>query len=74
MRHLFDPEKQVGKVIENSLNWEDRIAWDIYLSMIGVRNGLISRQHLLTTPINSKVPIYVPVNRISLGYRAGPQQ
>jgi hypothetical protein len=31
VRHFFDPEKQVGKAIANSLNWEGHIAWDIYL-------------------------------------------
>jgi hypothetical protein len=31
VHHFFDPEKQVGKTIANSLNWEGRIAWDIYL-------------------------------------------
>jgi hypothetical protein len=29
--HFFDPEKQVGKAVANSLKWEGRIAWDIYL-------------------------------------------
>ena len=29
--HFFDPEKQVGKAVANSLKWEERIAWDIYL-------------------------------------------
>jgi hypothetical protein len=29
--HFFDPEKRVGKAVANSLNWEGRIAWDIYL-------------------------------------------
>ena len=31
VRHFYDPEKQVGEAIANSLNWEGRIAWDIYL-------------------------------------------
>lgn len=31
VRHFFDPEKQVGKAVANSLKWEGRIAWDIYL-------------------------------------------
>ena len=31
VRHFYDPEKQVGKAIANSLHWEGRIAWDIYL-------------------------------------------
>jgi hypothetical protein len=31
VRHFYDPEKQVGKDIANSLQWEGRIAWDIYL-------------------------------------------
>lgn len=31
VRHFYDPDKQVGKDIANSLKWEGRIAWDIYL-------------------------------------------
>jgi hypothetical protein len=31
VRHFYDPEKQVGKDIAGSLQWEGRIAWDIYL-------------------------------------------
>jgi len=31
VRHFFDPDKQVGMDIANSLKWEGRIAWDIYL-------------------------------------------
>jgi hypothetical protein len=31
VRHFFDPQKKVGMAIANSLSWEGRIAWDIYL-------------------------------------------
>ena len=31
VRHFFDPEKQVGNAIADSLSWAGRIAWDIYL-------------------------------------------
>lgn len=31
VRHFFDPDKQVGMAIADSLQWEGHIAWDIYL-------------------------------------------
>lgn len=31
VRHFFDPHKEVGKAVAESLKWAGQIAWDIYL-------------------------------------------
>ena len=31
VRHFYDPEKRSGKAIAQSLGWEGKVAWDVYL-------------------------------------------
>lgn len=31
VRHFYDPEQRAGKAVAQSLGWEGKVAWDIYL-------------------------------------------